>query len=142
MQKDECSGAEAINSLPFVSSSTTLGAFSDFEVERCGISPAVRGVWYSLVGSGTAVAIDVQSTFVSEVAVFTGECGFLRCVSSSGFENGALASTLTFLAEANANYYMLVTGNNQGGGATLPSRVGSFDIRVTVSLGGPKKEWI
>lgn len=88
------------------------------------------GVWYAIEGDGEAkrVVIESSAEFDSRLAVFTGSCGQLSCVSSNSNTGFARTdSSLTFLTELGVTYHILVTSYTAS-----VTNVGSFAFNVEV----------
>jgi len=136
-EMDSCSGAKEISTVPYLDSNTTIGAFHDFDDTSgivCGIASSARGVWYSLVGQGNTTTVIVISSFDSEIAIFSGSCEELNCVSNSGSQEG-MGSSLDFVGEVDVQYFIHVTGtDNMVSWKTNDAFdvVGSFTISVSM----------
>ena len=91
---DECSTAEAVTSFPFnvsvdATSATNNAGFID--VSGCG-GAMNDGVWYTIIGDGSNVTIDVSPTaWDAKIAIYTGSCGTFTCIAeaNNGFVGNA-----------------------------------------------------
>jgi len=87
------------------------------------------GVWYRIVGQGTELILSTCSNntnFNTKIAVFTGDCSNLNCVTAvddSGCSAHPNHTVLTFYAADGEEYYIFVTG---AGTAT-----GTFELSIT-----------
>jgi hypothetical protein len=107
---DNCEAGTALATLPIAIPASTAGAFTDFELETCGIPAASRGVWFSRTGSDKITTATVTaSSFNSKIAVFSGSCAFLTCIGSNDGPF-VVTSSLTFMAKAGNTYHILLSG--------------------------------
>jgi hypothetical protein len=131
---DLCADAIAV-SVDSVTSGTTIGATIDTVPDQfCGTSITAPGVWYSL---STTVSQEItvstcdgttggSANFDTKISVFCNTCADLLCIGGNddacvGGSSGLL-STVTFCAEANGEYLILVHG--------FGAAAGAFDLAV------------
>lgn len=100
---------------------------------NCAFGTIGEGVWFSLVGDGsevTASTCSVNSTFDSEMAVFTGDCNSLVCVDGNDDDGNCgidgLLSTVVFVAEQGVTYYIYVGSFSDSAG-----EFGDFELSIT-----------
>ena len=118
-------------------------------VPLCGsnqVGSTAKGVWYSLMGSGTAMEASTchsNEQFEAQISVFTGNCSNLQCVDG-GNQNCGVQSTVEWRAEPGRIYYILVQGHqNQEGQFQLhvkdfiPSAALTCAVAIVVDVNGP-----
>ncbi|WP_374548462.1 choice-of-anchor J domain-containing protein [Flavobacterium sp.] len=131
---DACSTATAVT-LPHDSTMNALGATNnDGFITAC---PAGMndGVWYSFVGDGGDITVDVSEVtgaFDPELGVYTGACGALVCEGNAdnGFEDEGETVVVTG-SVVGTTYYVNV--GNYSAFTDFPE--GAFRIQITSSLG-------
>jgi len=83
---DNCATATPITSLPyFYEQNDGASATDDGLVSTCSNDNMNDGMWYTVVGNGGNIAINVTPTvwdFYAQIGVFTGSCGDLICVGT------------------------------------------------------------
>lgn len=119
---NDTSGGATAASLGFSEVLDTTEATTDSDDaqlnESCGAPSTDASVWYTLVGTGTGVVVDVSaSDYPAGVLVGVGSPGSLDTVSCGP---GATA----FFAESGATYYVLAIDDQSDGGGNG----GSLDI--------------
>ena len=131
---DECADAIAV-SVDSVTSGTTIGANLDTVPDAfCGTGVTAPGVWYSL---STPVSQEItvstcdgttggSANYDTKISVFCNSCVDLLCIGGNddacvGGTSGLL-STVTFCAEENGEYLILVHGFGAG--------TGNFDLAI------------
>jgi len=108
---DECATAIAVTSFPY-SNNQTDGATSTNNggfITACTGDGMNDGMWYSVVGDGNNITIDVVSddTFDHQLGVFTGTCGALVCVGTiDDALEGELESYTILNSEVGTVYYI------------------------------------
>lgn len=108
---DECATAIAVTSFPY-SNSQTDGATSTNNggfITACTGDGMNDGMWYSVVGDGNNITIDVVSddTFDHQLGIFTGTCGALVCVGTiDDALEGELESYTILNSEVGTVYYI------------------------------------
>jgi hypothetical protein len=130
-QNDVCSDAITIAAGGTMSGTTTAATFDN--VGTCGsISNTAPGVWYTIVGDGSAFFIASMcnrfTDFDTKISVFTGGCDDLVCVGGNddiGRFRGCSSDTseLEFQNTEGTVYSILVHG--------FESETGSFDLTLT-----------
>lgn len=120
---DKCSAATTISSVPFnLNSVDTSLATSDVNTTICNVNAADVGIWYSFLGNGKIVTIQLLNpTFNAKIALFSGTCSVLTCVEDSGS-----GDVLTWPAILDVPYLVLVSGVSQS--------KGTFNLVVTVRV--------
>eukprot|EP00339_Tiarina_fusa_P012669 CAMPEP_0117085010 /NCGR_PEP_ID=MMETSP0472-20121206/59804_1 /TAXON_ID=693140 ORGANISM="Tiarina fusus, Strain LIS" /NCGR_SAMPLE_ID=MMETSP0472 /ASSEMBLY_ACC=CAM_ASM_000603 /LENGTH=2345 /DNA_ID=CAMNT_0004814179 /DNA_START=233 /DNA_END=7270 /DNA_ORIENTATION=- len=95
-------------------------------VFSCYAGSTSGGLWYKVIGTGQAMRADTcfDSTghFDSELAVYDGTCGSLRCLSSNDDSCG-LSSAVTWPTMPGEEYFVRVNG--------LGTSVGEFWLDIT-----------
>ncbi|MDQ7916425.1 fibronectin type III domain-containing protein [Mesonia sp. MT50] len=130
---DACEDAIEIAAFPYTNSqdaSTATNNDGFIAVTDCG--SANDGVWYTIVGDGGDITVQVTETssWDSEIGVFTGSCGSFTCVDNVDTTNDV--EELTFTSEAGTNYYVNIA--NWSG--STDNAEGAFDLLVTSTGGG------
>jgi hypothetical protein len=115
---DLCASATALNFDSPLNHTTALALID--EVEGCGTISGRNspGVWYSVTGTGGALAVTVASDYNAQVSLYTGEaCESLFCVDGRTGEDPRLTSvTLVWDSNEGTDYWILVHGFNQDAG--------------------------
>jgi len=110
-----CLGAEPINlnanGRAVVEGSTVLGRPFEQRLPGCPIGDA-PGVWYSLVGTGSALRGAICGTdYAANLSVFSGSCNNLRCIDTgTTIQRPCDNSEVQWDAVAGVNYLILVHG--------------------------------
>ena len=116
---DDCVDAEAILSVPSLTSGSTIGSSVWPEAFSCGTSVGTGGgVWYTVTGTGnTMTATTCQAMgsadYDTKISVFCGDCGSLTCIDGNdddGACGAAFTSTVDWPSEAGAEYDIYVHG--------------------------------
>ncbi|MEP5207956.1 T9SS type A sorting domain-containing protein, partial [Nonlabens ulvanivorans] len=84
-------------------------------------------LWYSFMGTGEIVTLStctVNTTFDTEILVFTGNSGSLVAVSAGYDECALYRAETTFTSIAGTQYYIAIEGFNL-------ANIGAFDLEVT-----------
>jgi len=128
---DACTDAIAISSFPYNNSQDASSATNNdgfISEGDCGSSN--DGVWYTILGDGGNLTIEVTETssWDSEVSVFTGSCGEFTCVDAEDTTNDV--EVLTFASEEGTIYYVNIA--YWSGSSDSPE--GAFDISVTTDV--------
>ncbi|PZW40666.1 putative secreted protein (Por secretion system target) [Mesonia algae] len=128
---DACTGAIAISSFPYNNSQDASSATNNdgfISEGDCGSSN--DGVWYTILGDGGNLTIEVTETssWDSKVSVFTGSCGEFTCVDD--VDTGNDVEVLTFASEEGTIYYVNIA--YWSGFSDSPE--GAFDISVTTDV--------
>lgn len=128
---DACADAIAISSFPYNNSQDASSATNNdgfISEGDCGSSN--DGVWYTILGDGGNLTIEVTETssWDSEVSVFTGSCGVFTCVDAEDTTNDV--EVLTFASEEGTIYYVNIA--YWSGSSDSPE--GAFDISVTTDV--------
>ncbi|MBN8681232.1 MAG: hypothetical protein J0L99_01200, partial [Chitinophagales bacterium] len=128
-QADACTNAGVVTCGTSLTGQTNVGATND-AFPACNtngtLATGAPNVWYTFVGTGQAVTVSTcaNTSFDSEIGIFSGSCGALVCVAGSDADAcGTSDETITFNSVAGTNYFIMVQGHN---GAT-----GTFTLDVT-----------
>lgn len=127
---DLCSDAVVIRA-GIALEGSTFGATTDL-IDNCeGLtSHMTSGVWYEFTGRNEHVTVNTcSSSFESMISIFTGTCSERTCLDIERMGCGA-GSLVTFLAEKDLKYYILVHGVDA-------RSVGDFDIAVALVTESP-----
>ena len=119
--------------------STFAGNFANATPDNppgCGTFPTGKGIWYSIMGTGANMTLSTCSSpgpIDTEINVYKGTCGNLRCVNGNDdsflCNNGT--SEVSFLSAAGTLYYIYVSeGTNNTG-------TGKFSLRATCNFRHP-----
>jgi hypothetical protein len=82
----------------------TSASTSESGLDVCGTSLSlgqVGGLWYSFVGTGQILLLAVNSTFDSQLLLYSGSCGALECVD--GNDDASELDTLGYFALVEAD---------------------------------------
>jgi len=127
---DFCSGALPIACGDVVTGSTTA-ATPDSEAP-CVVSNTSNGVWYTFTGDGslvTATTCNAGNLYDTKISVYAGSCDSLSCIAGNDDDNGCVYdpfySTVTWIADAGTDYFILVHG--------FGSETGTFELSLTCS---------
>ena len=127
---DLCGDAVVLNCGDDAIAGTTAGA-TDTDKPTSNCFSLSEGVWYTFVGNGDIVTIDVvpDAGFDPELDLSSGSCGALTPVAcvDDGFSTGDPES-VTFLAEVGVDYYLYVSDWNS---STTNDNSGDFTISVS-----------
>lgn len=118
---DACTGA-----LPIACGDTLQGSTEYAQadtVSTCGTAVSAPGVWYTFSGQAGAVVLGTcaGADHDTKLNVYSGSCGNLSCVTGND-DACALLSEVSFLADADSTYFILVQGYN--------GSVGNFNLSM------------
>ncbi|KAL7489444.1 hypothetical protein ACHAW6_015061 [Cyclotella cf. meneghiniana] len=112
---DACVNAVKMTSFPYKVSENMKGATPDFNNETvlCGEDPLYSGVWYSFVGTGKELSLELKtagaaSDFWGEIAVFQGDCGAFACIIQEESQEENAIVTAIIPSSAGIQYKVLV----------------------------------
>ncbi|TXI68054.1 MAG: T9SS type A sorting domain-containing protein [Flavobacterium sp.] len=127
---DECVNAIAISSMPYNNTQDASAATGPVVSTCSGMND---GVWYTVVGNGGDIIIDVTAVtgWDPELGVYTGSCGTFTCVDSIDDEGTSEGETYTIVASTLGTTYYINVGHYNGFG---DSPEGPFTIDVTTTL--------
>ena len=115
-QADACTNAGVVTCGTSLTGQTNVGATND-AFPACNtngtLATGAPNVWYSFVGTGQAVTVSTcaNTSFDSEIGIFSGSCGALVCVAGSDSDAcGTSDETITFTSVAGTNYFIMVQG--------------------------------
>ncbi len=101
-----------------------------------GDTPDAAGLWYSFVGTGEEITLDLcennglATNYDADISVFTGDCSGLVCLNGlDGVSSCSWQPTLTFQSQLGTNYLIYVNG--------YESDVGDFEMNVSCPLPNP-----
>ncbi|MBL7981360.1 MAG: T9SS type A sorting domain-containing protein [Flavobacteriales bacterium] len=125
---DLCSNATPITCGQTLSGTTVNATTTGAPATLCNglLNNTSGGVWYQVsgvCGSVTASLCTTVPTWNSKLAVYSGACGSLTCVTTNDDFCGTL-SQATWTADASLTYYIYVLGVNV-------STSGTFDLALT-----------
>jgi hypothetical protein len=116
---DLCVNAVKMSSFPYqITDGNMKGATPDFnnDTATCG-DAGYSGVWYSFVGTGKALTLELKtavvcvSNFWVEIAVFQGKCGVFECIIQDEKDGDNAAVTLIVPSTTvGAQYKILLAG--------------------------------
>ena len=120
---DNCLGATEISTGKSIAGST-LGATVDDDAPVCALdSHLFPGIWYKVQGHGKAITVSTCSSGTetsTSIAVYTGSCDSLLCITGGGYDYSCiedeLAATATWYATDGVDYYILVLSEDGFGG--------------------------
>lgn len=132
--QDDCSNAE-----PLVCGDIITGNNEGFDTDalpNCGVVFPGQTVWYTIAGTGgeiTASTCSSNTNFDSQIAIYSGSCGFLSCVAGNnndlGCDNPRL-STVSWDSEAGTTYYVVVAG--------VLGASGDYELTIDCEAVGPE----
>jgi len=128
---DTCATALPLGPLPAMVSGDTTLFEPDPGLPACGVGAGAPSVWYSMVGNGSIIGVDIcDANYDGAVAVFTGDCFNLTCVTNDDDGCGTLGgpARTSFLSNPGQTYYIVVRG--------YATSAGSYTMLVT-DLGSP-----
>jgi hypothetical protein len=119
---ETCATAIPVSCGSTVTGSTAAAATDVIPAGCLGINNA-PGVWYSFVGTGQNIQYSLcGSAFDTQLAIFTGTCGALTCVSANDEYCGS-QSQVTAPSTIGVTYYIFVTG--------WGTAAGNFTLNIT-----------
>lgn len=128
-----CSNAEPIMEMNRPHFGSTWKSFWDGRINTCGDQMSTGySIWYTF---STDVAKLVEAStcnnadFDTQITVLSGNCGELNCVSFND-EGCGSQSRVTWYAEANVNYYLMISGYREASGTfglTLTQAINNDD---------------
>jgi len=109
----------------------TSGAKPDMNsIENSSCETGGAGAWYKVTGTGEVFQASTCSEITDHrtgIQVYSGECGSLTCIDSSGGNkalcNDGKASVVNFKTVVDVDYYVLVTGRREG-------QTGNFGLQI------------
>ncbi len=112
---DLCSGAININCGQTINGSTEFATADDVSLCSDDFTAAEPGVWFTHVGVGANVRLRLNErenpgAWDTFLAVYTGSCGDLTCVTYDDDSGPALNAFAQFFAEEGVTYYIYATG--------------------------------
>lgn len=123
---DPCSGAFVVNSFPYnITQDASQATNNNGFISSC--APGMNdGVWYTFVGDGNQITIDVEESgnWSGALGLYTGNCTSLNCID---FSNVGSTEQIVFSSVAGTTYYINIGGNS--GTNDLPE--GVFDLSIT-----------
>ena len=135
---ERCSNAKLITF--GVHSGSTTGLTSDLLGRRlCSVTISSPGVWYRVVGTGGELTVHTcnpATNFDTILAVFRGDCNYLRCVGqddddySCGYSGQH--SSFSWNSVVGVQYFVLVFGDWE--------RQGDFDLTYSDSSSAPSPQ--
>lgn len=109
---DACTSA-----IPATVPSMVSGTTVDADVDAppfCGTASTSPGVWYSLVGTGNMITIDLcGAIFDSKLSIYDGTCGALNCIIGEDDDFaicGGNDPSVDFMSSLGTTYYIHVHG--------------------------------
>lgn len=129
---DECATAEAIASVPFSNSVDASTATNNSGVITvAGCESMNDGVWYTLVGDGNQLTVNVLPTgWDAEIGVYIGSCGSFTCVANADNGNSGVAEAVNFNSTLGTTYYINIGHKND----TADEPEGIFNISITSAV--------
>ncbi|MBK7808964.1 MAG: T9SS type A sorting domain-containing protein [Saprospiraceae bacterium] len=128
-QADLCANAGVVTCGTSLTGQTNVGATND-AFPACNtngtLATGAPNVWYTFVGTGQSVTVSLcaNTSFDSEVGIFSGSCGALVCVAGNDNDFcGTSDESVTFTSVAGTNYFIMVQGH--------ASATGTFTLDVT-----------
>jgi hypothetical protein len=104
----------------------TNSSTAEANAAGCGTS-ASPSVWYKFTGTGNNINVSLQgSTYDTELAVMTGPCNAMTCVSWSD-DYCELVSELGFMSVLGAIYYIRISGSSA-------FDYGNFTLKLTCAV--------
>ncbi|MFY7706557.1 MAG: T9SS type A sorting domain-containing protein [Flavobacteriales bacterium] len=130
---DLCSGAININCGQAINGSTEFATADDVYLCSNSFAAGEPGVWFTHVGTGANVRLRLNErenpgAWDTFLAVYTGSCDDLTCVTYDDDSGPALNAFAQFFAEEGVTYYIYATGYDTDGNADGDS--GPFRFRL------------
>ncbi len=120
---------ECINSIPISCGETVIGnnvtATLDINNIECGASVQEgQGIWYSLIGDGSILSIQMEANFTPVVHIYD-DCTSNICLDQEydPFSLNILEEPYTFQTLPNVEYFILISGQ-------VPSDIGNFELSL------------
>lgn len=124
---DDCINAISISSMPYTNTQDASGASGPIVTTCSGMND---GVWYSVIGNGADIIIDVTNVnFDLAIGVYTGSCGSFTCVDVT--DDSLTNETYTILASTLGTIYYINIGHYSG---TTNNSEGTYTINVSTTL--------
>jgi hypothetical protein len=85
LPNDLCDDAIALTINGAAVAGDTSGSIPEFGLDVCGGSGlgSAGGLWYSFIGNGGRLLLDVSADYDSQLLVFNGSCNNLECVAGN-----------------------------------------------------------
>jgi len=115
----DCATAGVITTFPYTDTGNTCSLGADI-TPSCGYSAWPYGGWYTFTAAtgGSYTASLCGSSYDTYIAVFSGSCSALTCITYNDDYCG-LQSQVNFTAAVGTTYYILVGGFSSGCGAFI-----------------------
>ena len=128
LENDLCGGATEILCSELYTADTRVATAGDNPEVYCGPTAVAQAVWYSFIGNGDVMSINVNGTnFYPGINIYSGSCDDLFCVAGSNSDY-EFSKAVTFETELDEEYLVLVSGVFDN-----PQSRGIFDISLNCS---------
>jgi Secretion system C-terminal sorting domain/GEVED domain/Ig-like domain CHU_C associated/Fibronectin type III domain len=131
---DSCANAIVIGSIPYTNTQDATAATNNAGfINACTSDTMNDGVWYTVVGNGNDIVLNVNSVvgWDPQVGVYTGSCGTFTCVGTVDVGGTSGSETYTIAASTIGTTYYINVGHYSG---FTNSPEGPFTIAVTQNL--------
>lgn len=144
-ENDLCADAILIECGVEVTGNTVAASTTGNPTASCITTPSGPGVWYTFIGTGGEVVIDLcGSDFDTKLNVYTGSCGELVCVTGNDDNTADCdvdlnTSVVTFDSDSGVEYLVLLNSWNNNVGNFVMNI--SCEVVTTASLDGTIADW-
>jgi hypothetical protein len=131
---DACSTAFVVGAIPYTNTQDATAATNNAGfITACSSNAMNDGVWYSVVGNGNDIVINITGVtgWDPQVGVYTGSCGTFTCVGTVDAGGTSGSETYTIAASTSGTTYYINVGHFSG---STNSPEGPFTIGVTQNL--------
>ena len=133
---DDCANAIPLSCGETVTGNTAYATF-DAAAPFCDFTHTTNGVWYTVVGDGSAITASMCNgrVYDARMTVYTGSCGSLVCIGADDDGCGGYGnlSKFTWLSTAGTTYYILIHGWEGSTGEFTLSINGSYPQNITIN---------
>ncbi|TXF77636.1 T9SS type A sorting domain-containing protein [Chryseobacterium sp.] len=131
---DACSGAiNAVTTVltPYVNTQDASGATNNAGFVSCGTAIMNDGVWYTLIGDGSTITVDVTNVgaWDPEIGIYSGSCGSLSCIINKDAGAAGASETASFATTIGVIYYINIGQYNP----TVDELEGNYTITVSTN---------
>jgi hypothetical protein len=127
---DSCEAATKITAVPYQIAGNTAGALPSLEEDKCGVSSAANGLWYTYTpGETKMLQVVIEHVNAPTVLrVFLGGCDILTCLIPVAGASSSWNSLFFWIGEANVTYHSLVDGGDFHVGLVYNAYMKDFPI--------------
>lgn len=118
---DLCSNAIPVGCNEIIQG-TTVSATDIGVCGFCGTHTEAPGVWYTIIGTGGLISLEVTANFDARLNVFEFGCDTLSCVDGNDNQGGINRSVVSFSSMEGREYFIYVNGTD--------AQTGSFELKT------------